>query len=148
MDAALFYLGYAPRTQREVRDSLKRKEYTQTEIDAVLARLFELKLVDDAALAADHVQRNCETRFESRRMLRMRLIKRGIDSDIIDSALNAAPEKDEMKAAMMLAKKLEHKFAQLDSRIRRQKIAQRLAAKGFSYEMAARAMGDQEEEYE
>lgn len=148
MDAALFYLGYAPRTQREVRDSLKRKEYTQAEIDAVLARLIELKLVDDAALAQDYVKRNCETRFESRRMLKARLTKRGIDNEIIDTALGVAPAEDEMDAAMMLAKKLERTFAQLDPKTRRRKIAQRLAAKGFSYEMAERVLGAQEEEYE
>ncbi len=148
MDAALFYLGYAPRTEHEVRDCLKRKEYTQTEIDTVVTRLIELRLIDDVALTADYVQRNCEGRFESRRMVRTRLTRRGIDSAVIETALNGAPAGDERNAAMMLVKKLERQFTQLDPATRRRKIAQRLAAKGFSYETAAHVMGAQEEEYE
>ena len=56
LDAALYFLGPRPRSEREIRDRLARGDYDPQVVDRVVVRLRELRLVDDAAFAAYWVE--------------------------------------------------------------------------------------------
>ena len=46
-EAALVFLGYRPRSEREVRDRLRRGGFDQTAIDHAIARLHDWRYLDD-----------------------------------------------------------------------------------------------------
>src|ERR671939_842000 len=50
-EGALAFLSYRPRSEREVRERLQRKEVPPPILEAVIQRLRRLKLVDDQELA-------------------------------------------------------------------------------------------------
>ncbi|HSH81047.1 MAG TPA: RecX family transcriptional regulator, partial [Herpetosiphonaceae bacterium] len=50
-NAALRLLEVRPRTEHEIRDRLRRKQYAPEQIDAAVVRLRELELLDDTQFA-------------------------------------------------------------------------------------------------
>ena len=50
-EAALVFLGYRPRSEKEVRDRLRRGGYEQEAIEHAIARLHEWRYLDDADFA-------------------------------------------------------------------------------------------------
>ena len=55
-EAALVFLGYRPRSEREVRDRLRRGGYGPDAIDHAIARLHEWRYLDDADFARRWVE--------------------------------------------------------------------------------------------
>src|SRR5262245_24226293 len=52
LDVALQFLSHRPRSEREIRTRLRSKGFVDGLIDRVIARLVDLKLVDDREFAA------------------------------------------------------------------------------------------------
>src|SRR5262245_53087733 len=73
LDLALGFLGYRPRSDREVRDRLARAGYAESTTLTVLERLRELKLLDDAAFASFWLQQRRGPRPRGERVLRQEL---------------------------------------------------------------------------
>lgn len=87
LDAALSYLGPARRTCAEVRRHLARKGFGDEAVNGAEARLLELGLLDDAALAAAWVELAVLGRREGRAKVKATLAGRGVDPAVIAEAL-------------------------------------------------------------
>lgn len=81
-----------------------RARYTQEETDAAMARLRELRLVDDAAWAERYTRDRFERLGKGRHRIRMELLAKGIEAATVDAALDRAVGGDDerAKAAAML----------------------------------------------
>lgn len=86
---ALAWLSRRRMTTAEVRERLGRLGIPAGEQEAVIARLIELGLMDDAAYAEDLIARAGQGR-EGPLRLRARLDRRGFDPALIDRTLEAA----------------------------------------------------------
>jgi regulatory protein len=110
--AALRFLEARPRSIAEVRARLGRKDYAPEAIDAAIARLAELELLDDAAFARYWVENRQANRPRGASALRDELRRKGIDADVTAEVLNDdSLTSDQAASAWGLARGALHKYA-------------------------------------
>lgn len=137
MDAALTYLTARMRSAQEMQRYLQKRAYPQEEIDAVMQRLEELELIDDAAFARELVRNRTALRPTGRRALSQALYRAGIDRQTAQAGLDTYSREDEQQACETLFGKLVEKHG-TDARALA-KIQRALLGKGFSYEAVYQA---------
>src|SRR5918997_5227538 len=103
-EAALVFLGYRPRSEKEVRDRLRRGGYEQEAIEHAIARLHEWRYLDDADFARRWVENRTTHRPRGRRLLQQELRHKGIDGEIARDVIDEA-DLDETGAAEALARR-------------------------------------------
>jgi len=110
--AALRLLEGRPRSAAEVRERLARKEYAPEAIDSALARLVQLKLIDDAAFARLWVENRQAYRPRGVGALRDELRRKGIAADIAAHVLSDEElTGDQTERALSLARAALRKYA-------------------------------------
>jgi regulatory protein len=135
--AALRFLNARPRSSAELRERLARKEFAPEAIDAALARLGELGLVDDRAFARFWVENRQVFRPRGAGALRDELRRKGVASGTIADVLSDAElAGDEAEKAMVLARAALRKYADSADR---QSFARRMGGylqrRGFGFEV-------------
>lgn len=84
---ALNFLAVRPRSEAEVRRRLREKAVPPDTIDAICARLYRARYLDDAAFARYWLAERARTRPRGVRMLRGELRNKGVASAVIDEAV-------------------------------------------------------------
>ena len=84
-ECALALLEFRDRTEWELRQKLKEREYSAEEIDETVLFLKEYRYLDDEAYAGRYI-RSCAAR-KSRRQIRADLEHKGVSREIIDLQL-------------------------------------------------------------
>jgi regulatory protein len=128
---AVKYIGYRSRSISEVKRHLFKKEIDEEIIDHVIDQLEQKGLLNDASFATMWIENRNEFRPRSHRLLASELRKKGIDTVIIQEALeNTIPDED---LAHLAARKQARKYERYEWEIFRQKLGGYLARRGFSY---------------
>jgi regulatory protein len=138
LDAALHFLGPRPRSEREIRDRLARGEYDPQVVDRVVARLRQLRLVDDAAFAAYWVEQRATHRPRGARLLKQELRQKGVSQDVLTEAL---PEDDDADGAYRAAQRKATSLRALDERTFKQRLGAFLQRRGYDYETTRSVVG-------
>ncbi|HEX8489235.1 MAG TPA: regulatory protein RecX [Propionibacteriaceae bacterium] len=125
-------LAAQARTRAELSKALSSRQVPEEAAEAVLDRMEEVGLVDDAEFARDWVRSRQQRRHLSRTVLRRELSGKGVDRDQIDAALEQVDAGDELRAARSLAAKKERSTAGLEPEVRRRRLAGMLGRRGFS----------------
>ena len=131
---AIKLLHYRPRTEAEVRQTLRSHDVDETVIDEVIERLKSSGLIDDARFAQLWVENRAEMRPRSHRALAYELNKRGIQSQEIAQALEAV---DDEEMAYQAACKQARKLKDLEWKVFRHKLYGFLSLRGFNYEISS-----------
>ncbi len=135
LDKALFHITATMKTEREIRDFLKKKGYLEDVQDFVVGRMKEYHFLDDEAYARAYAEN--QGRKKSARVIGMELKRRGISDEVIRETLEGLTGEDEAASAA-LSKYLRGKDV-TDERVIRKAYAH-LLSKGFDYETARRAI--------
>ncbi len=138
---ALDYLSYRPRSLAELREYLNGKGFDEAVVSEVLARLEHVGLVDDEAFARYWRDNRAQFRPRGKRMLKVELEQKGLPSDIIDGALD---EYDEASAIWEAVQAQWRRLRHLPPDESRRRLIQRLARRGFSYELIQETLASQE----
>ena len=153
-EAALRYLDRQDGSVEQVRRSLHRRiarfgdDTTRPAASAaaerVLQRLVDAQLLDDARFALGFAQSQ-RRRGASARLIRNKLKQRGLSPEHVDAALaedSDANQHDELSAAQVYARKrrLTERY-DLGDPLERNKALAALARRGFSFDVARRALG-------
>lgn len=135
--AALRFLESRPRSAAEVRERLGRKSFEPREIDAAIARLGALGLIDDATFARFWVENRQACRPRGSSALREELRRKGIAPDVVASVLSdAALTGDEAGRARELARAALRKYAGAPDRATfARRLGGYLQRRGFSFEV-------------
>ena len=146
-ESALTSLDRSARTAKQIADGLRRKGYVQGAVDAVIQRLRENRLIDDALYA----QRMAES--QTRRSVGLYAFKRklrakGISDDDAEEALQAFNDEQQQTACLEAARTLHRKYAALPSREARGKLSQALARRGFGWDAIQSAVEQIIDEFE
>jgi regulatory protein len=148
-EAALVFLGYRPRSEKEVRDRLRRGGYQQDAIEHAIARLHEWRYLDDADFARRWVENRTAHRPRGRRLLQQELRHKGIDGEIARDAINDA-ELDETGAAEALARRRLPSYAGDEPAAIRRRLGAYLARRGYGYDVIRvaldRALGEADDD--
>jgi regulatory protein len=139
MDAATSMLARRPRSEREVRRRLGRGRFPSALIEETVARLHELKLIDDTEFARSWAESRDHFSPRGRRLMVQELRARGVDAD---TARGAVLDLDDADAAYRLASRRARSLAALGYDTFRSRLASLLQRRGFGWE-AARAAIDQ-----
>ena len=140
MDAALFYLGIRDRSVGEIREYLQKKQYEAEEIDAVLSRLEELRLLDDSVFARNLLRAKTSAKPLSRMELKAVLIRHKLGKRIVDETLSEYDAEAELAAAERLAADVIRKVAKYPKEERWRRAAAKMAAKGYPYGVIREAL--------
>jgi regulatory protein len=148
-EAALVFLGYRPRSEKEVRDRLRRGGYEQDAIEHAIARLHEWRYLDDADFARRWVENRTAHRPRGKRLLQQELRHKGIDSETARDAIDDA-DLDETSAAEALARRRLLTYAGDEPGAIRRRLGAYLARRGYGYDVIRtaldRALGEAEDE--
>lgn len=145
-DRAVNLLTYKPRSIKELRERLLEKPWTNQEIvDEVIEKLEKYNYVNDEQFARDFAASKIRQKAIGRRRLRIDLIKKKLDKDIIEKALaetfEDTPEDEIINRAV--AKRLRIKGKPEDQK-EKKKFFDHLMRLGFSYDVVRDKMREVE----
>jgi regulatory protein len=129
-EAALRLIEYRPRSVNEVRLRLRKKEINDEAIEAALARLEELDLLDDLAFARFWVEQRETFKPRSSHALRQELYQKGVARTAIEAALVDFDEED---AARRAGQKKARSLWGLSHEDFVKKLTGHLQRRGFNY---------------
>ncbi len=133
-DTAARFLSTRPRSEKEIRQNLAKKDIPPNVIEAALERLTALGYIDDRAFAELWVRDRMTFKPTSPRALRFELRQKGVDAEIIDAALaDLDAEAAAYQAAQSQARR--HR-AGISRRDFQHKVSTFLQRRGFSYAVA------------
>lgn len=136
---SLDYLARRSRSEWELRDYLKRKEYDPPTIDIILNKLSEMGYVDDLAFARVWIENRRLLKATSLLRLRQELRQKRVE----DSVINQALEEDETDEREMLKEVVIKKRTQ--SRYQDdEKLMAYLMRQGYRYDDVKAAMSSEE----
>jgi len=136
----LNYATLRPRSEKEIKDWLRRKKVDEVHHEKLFKKLNKLDLLDDKKFAVWWVDQRNSFRPRSKRVLIQELRLKGIDKNIIDNVL-ADTEIDELKIAKNLIKKNKYKWERFEVDVRKKKMGEYLMRKGFNWEIVKKALG-------
>ncbi len=133
---ALYYLSGRDYAAKELERKLYRTAEKETAA-AVVERLCEVGLVNDAAYAMRLARSLSETRLYPRRRVLQTLREKGIGREDAQTAVDALETDDAELALALIRKKYYNKMYDAESR---EKVAAALVRYGFGYDAVRRAM--------
>lgn len=141
----IFYQAQAILSRRdhseyEMRTKLQRKGFPEVKIEAVVDKLLKLQLLDDEKFAALVVAEILRYKPVGRRWLVNKLQQKGIAAEVIEAAVyDAIDDAREMELAREAAASWRKSHARYAAD--RGRLTRFLVSRGFSYEVAVRAVG-------
>ena len=137
---ALYYLSFKQRTEKEIRDYLTKHDIERGIIAKVIKALEKEKWIDDLQYTKTVLQQNLHSGDKGAYVLKQKLLQKGIDGKLIDSALENT---DFSTVCRKTAEKILKRYqGKLPQRALRDKLNQALTNKGFSYQEAKAAIAE------
>lgn len=127
--SAYYLLRYRDRSEREMRERLERKGYSQPVVDAAVVKLREAGFLDDRRLAENLKRVAAEQKQLGTHGVRAFLQRRGIAREISESVPDSA---DELAIAEQLVGKKLERMSALDDTTCKKRLWSLLCRRGFS----------------
>ena len=137
---ALYHLSFKSRTEKEVREYLKKYDIDENILSQVIINLKEDNWINDGQYAYAIINANQLSGDKGPYVLTQKLAQKGVSKSTTEKILK---EFDFSEVAQRVANKLLKKYeGKLPSRALQDKIIQNLTNKGFSYSDAKSAFDD------
>jgi regulatory protein len=133
-EAALNFVSYRPRAEREVRDRLRQRNFSPGAIDYAVEKMRGWNYLDDTAFAAFWVDNRVEHSPRGRRALASELRAKGVDRDVVDQVLEDT-DLSEHDAALDLARKRIRSLSSLDEQTQKRRLSAYLGRRGYDWEV-------------
>lgn len=139
--AAYSFLAYKPRSKKDLVKKLKQKKVSDKIIDDIIELLEKQKYLNDEIYARNYLEDKLNSKPIGKRIAKMKLLEKGIDKELIESAINENYSADkEFELAAKLMEKYEKKVKFKDQTDKKNKCYRYLISKGFDYETAGRVL--------
>jgi regulatory protein len=133
-EAALTFVSYRPRSEREVRDRLRRRQFAPDAIDYAVEKLRGWRYLDDRAFAEFWVENRIEHAPRGRRSLADELRAKGVDREVAGEVIDESGL-DEQGDALEVARKRQRSLSGLDEQTQRRRLAAFLARRGYGWDV-------------
>jgi regulatory protein len=130
IEAALRLLAMSPRSEKELRDRLKKRGFRKAAVEAAVTRVTEMGYVNDAAYAKFFVEARQSSTPRSRRALAFELGRKGVDREV---AAESVEEVSDADAAYRAAQRRLRSFAKFDRVTFTRRLGAFLGSRGFGY---------------
>jgi regulatory protein len=127
---AMLFLSYRARSEKEIRQNLRRHEIAEEVIEETLERLRKAGLANDNDFARAWVENRNTFRPRSKKALAIEMRQKGLDDEVIQASLSNL---DEEALAYETALKRVTRFKELERNEFRKKLSEFLVRRGFSY---------------
>jgi regulatory protein len=134
LQAAASLLARRPRSERELRQRLIQRRFDTAIADETIARLRELRLLDDTEFARTWTEARDAQSPRGRRLIVQELRARGVDAAVARDAASSVSDGD---AAYRLASRRMRSLAGLDHDAFRTRLAGLLQRRGFGWSVVA-----------
>jgi len=131
---AMLFLSYRARSLKEIRQNLKKHEYSEGVIEDTLERLRTAGLANDNEFARAWVENRNTFRPRSKKALAIELRQKGLDDEAIQASLSNV---DEETLAYETGLKRANRLTALERSEFRKKLSEFLIRRGFSYSVVA-----------
>ena len=140
-NAALVFLAYRARSEREVRDRLTKKGYAPTAIEAAITRVVDWGYLNDAEFARFWTENRVQNKPRGRRLLEQELRHKGVAPVVVRETLDEAELDDDASALILARDRLRRDAgADLEPAVRQRRLANFLARRGYNYDVIKRVM--------
>ncbi len=133
--SALNYISYRMRSQKEVRDYLKGKDFSESLIQSIIEKLKKANFLDDQAFGDAFVRSRMHLSSKGPAVIRKELIQKGLVEPQVDQALEQYSEEAQLEQAQIFAKKKRASYHGRSEKEILQKLRQALMQKGFPSRM-------------
>jgi len=145
--SAVRLLSHRARSERELRDRLKKKGFKAEGIAKVISSLTRSGLIDDLDFARAFVHDKLLRKPLGKSMLANQLRQKGIGKEVIEQVLSEVyQEGKEDEYAVELARnrfqRFKSAFEKLDPMKQKKKLSDYLAHRGFEWEAVAKAVNN------
>ncbi len=146
LDRMYAWFGVRQRSEGEVRQKFKiknlklkiqdKEQISDIVVESAIQKLKEKKLIDDLEFAKSWVE--SRSRKLGPNVLKMELIKKGIDREVIEEVMNIKDEnsKDPIEVARALLEKRIDRVKNLPEPEKKKKLLEFLIRRGFDYSLA------------
>ncbi len=132
LNAATRLLGYRARSEAELRERLRRRDFAADSTDAVITHLKSRGLIDDAAFARSWREDRDAFKPRSGWLTGLELRKKGVSEDVIATVVSEA---DDGEAADRAARTRAGRLPVTDAEAFRRRLGDFLRRRGFGYEV-------------
>ena len=134
-DKVMNYVLYKMRTISEVKQKCKKLNLEDDYIDDVIDYLIEAGYLDDKKYAKKYVENVIRLKKASKNEIKIDLMRRGIDQDIIDNAVDTEEVYEfESESCEYVAQK---KYKSTPDKL---KVRKFLSSKGYDYDLISKAI--------
>ncbi len=130
-------LATRPRSEDEIRRSLRRADFAEEITEEVIVRLKDHRLLDDRAFAIGWTQSRMQFRPRSKRLIQRELREKGVSQE---EAVEATDEIDDDETALALARRRAERLKGLDRTTRIRRLSSYLQARGFARNTISRTV--------
>jgi len=132
---ALNFLSFRPRSEKELRDYLKKKKCDELTSQRIIENLKDHKFLNDEEFARWWVEQRALIKPKAARIIKMELKQKGIDNDLIGQILKDGKESD-LEKAKKLAEKRMPRYSKIEEKTKvYEKLGRFLISKGFDYDI-------------
>lgn len=132
---SLHYLSYRRRTQWELEEYLRKKDFSEEIIDKTIEKLRYYNMIDDEAYVKSYIAEKKLGSPIGRKKLIFDLEKRGISKNLINNIGQYFTQEDEYEQAKKLTMQYNKKYRKISPKERVYKIGQAGQRRGFSWEI-------------
>lgn len=144
LQKAFRLLSLRARSERELREKLREKGFAESVLNKVMAKLADLKYLDDTSFAGQWARNFAVNKLYGNRRIQISLREKGIPDAMIDRAIEEARSELSEKAAIekLIKKKIDgRKSTGIDIRDK-QRLYRWLMGKGFAADMIYEKLKD------
>lgn len=130
------YLSYRNRSAKEIKDYLRKKEFDEKSISKALEKLQYYGYQNDENFVREIIRQKGEVAGKGRKMIQNYLMDKGVDEGLIERGLREHyPSEMEVDVALRETFKFFKSKKKLPLNQIKSKLSQRLASRGFSFEI-------------
>lgn len=132
---ALYFLSFRPRSEKELRDYLKKNKVDDLTSEKIINSLKNNKFLNDEEFAKWFKQQRTLIKPKATTVIKMELKQKGITEEIISEIFKDETESDLEKAKKLAEKRITRYLGLHDKRKVYEKMGRYLASKGFNYDV-------------
>ena len=136
---AFLFLSHSMKSERQVRENLIKKEFSDETVERVIERLKELNYIDDFTFAKSFAENSVNSGVNA---IKFKLKNKGISDEIINSVLLEFSDDDQLEKAKELIKKQLPKYAKFEAYDKKRKLNEFLYRKGFQWDTIKSAIDE------
>ena len=129
-------------TRAELASALRKRGVPDESVARVLDRFTELKLIDDAALADGYALAQHRERGLAGRAVALKLRQRGVEEEVLRSAVGQIDRDSEITAATALVQRRLRSLRDLPEQVQARRLVGLLARKGYPPGLAHEVVRD------